>query len=241
MNTTISDAISAFGLPLIQILRIVWIDVLLSGDNAIVIALACRSLPPAKRRVGIIAGAGCAIVLRVLLTLTAQYALGLPHLKIIAGVLLFWIAIKLLVSDSADDAEVTASNRLIDAIRTIVVADVIMSIDNVLAVASAAGDNPWLVAFGLVLSLPLVVVGATAIMTVLTRYPILVWLGSGLLGWVAGELMFEDPNFMSLLLGLTNLGAVPQHWLANIFAGVAALMVILLGFLLVRPERTRPD
>ena len=177
----------------VQILKIIWINILLSGDNAIVIALACRALPPKQRFWGIILGAGAAVGLRIFFTIILAYVLELPWLRLIGGLLLLWIAVKLLVQDEADEASVESSDNLWGAVRTVAIADVVMSLDNVLAIAAAAHGNMSLIIFGLAISIPLIVAGATLIMALLTRFPILVWAGAGLLGWIAGELMVEDP------------------------------------------------
>jgi YjbE family integral membrane protein len=177
---------------ILQILQIIGIDILLSGDNAVVIALACRSLPPEKRKLGIILGVTAAIVLRVIFTLGLQFVIGWPWLMLVGGFLLLWIAIQLLIE--ADDSEkVIADNKtLMGAVRTIALADLVMSLDNVLAVAGAAHGHPGLILFGLALSIPLIMGGATLIIGLLTRFPILVWAGAALLGWIAGELIASE-------------------------------------------------
>jgi YjbE family integral membrane protein len=177
----------------LQILKIIWINILLSGDNAVVIALACRALPPRQRFWGIILGAGAAVILRVIFTVGLQYLLGLPWLRLIGGVLLLWIAVKLLIQEEADETSVASSESLWGAVRTVAIADIVMSLDNVLAIAAAARGDTMLIVFGLAISIPLIVAGATLIMALLTRFPILVWAGAGLLGWIAGELLMEDP------------------------------------------------
>jgi YjbE family integral membrane protein len=185
-------ALGDYGPVGIQTLKIIWINILLSGDNAVVIALACRGLPPRQRFWGIILGAGAAVVLRIFFTVILQYVLELPWLRLAGGLLLLWIAIKLLVQEEADEASIDSSDNLWGAVRTVAVADIVMSLDNVLAIAAAAHGNTWLIVFGLAVSIPLIVAGATLIMTLLTRFPILVWAGAGLLGWIAGELVMED-------------------------------------------------
>src|SRR5262245_27274913 len=173
--------------------QIIWINILLSGDNAVVIALACRGLPPKQRFWGIILGAGAAVVLRIFFTVILQYVLELPWLRLVGGLLLLWIAVKLLVQDEADETDVASSDNLWGAVRTVAIADIVMSLDNVLAIAAAAHGDTMLIIFGLAVSIPLIVAGATMIMALLTRFPVLVWAGAGLLGWIAGELMVEDP------------------------------------------------
>jgi YjbE family integral membrane protein len=174
-------------------LEIVVINILLSGDNAVVIALACRNLPPHQRRWGVIWGAVGAIVLRIILTFFAVSLLKLSYLKIIGGLLLVWIGIKLIAEeDEGSGKDVQASDRMLSAIRTVVIADLVMSIDNVLGVAAAAKGSLTLLVFGLVVSVPLVIGGAQLIMRLIERFPILIVAGGGLLGFVAGELIVED-------------------------------------------------
>lgn len=177
----------------IQVLKIIWINILLSGDNAVVIALACRGLPRRQRIWGIILGAGAAVVLRVVFTVGLQFVLEIPWLRLIGGLLLLWIAIKLLIQEEADEDSIDSAENLWAAVKTVAIADIVMSLDNVLAIAAAAKGHPWLIAFGLAVSIPLIVAGATLIMALLSRFPILVWAGAGLLGWIAGELLMEDP------------------------------------------------
>ncbi len=185
-------ALGDYGPIGIQALKIIWINILLSGDNAIVIALACRALPPRQRFWGIILGAGAAVLLRIFFTVILQHVLELPWLKLVGGLLLLWIAIKLLIQDETDEADIESSDNLWGAVRTVAIADVVMSLDNVLAIAAAAKGNTGLIIFGLAISIPLIVAGATLIMALLTRFPILVWAGAALLGWIAGELIVGD-------------------------------------------------
>jgi len=174
-------------------LEIVVINILLSGDNAVVIALACRNLPPHQRRWGVFWGAIGAIVLRIILTFFAVSLLKLSYLKIIGGLLLVWIGIKLIAEEDGEGGhDVQASDRMLAAIRTVVIADLVMSIDNVLGVAAAAKGSLLLLIFGLVVSVPLVVGGAQLIMRLIERFPVLIVAGGGLLGFVAGELIVED-------------------------------------------------
>ena len=182
----------------LQLLQIIWINVLLSGDNADVIALACRSLPPRERRIGVLLGAGAAVALRVVFTLVVVSLMEVPYLKLVGGALLVWIAVKLL-TDETDEASVKQSDTIWNAVRTVAIADMVMSLDNVIAIAAAAKGSAALIIFGLGLSVPLIVFGATLIITVLQRYPALVWAGAGLLGWVAGSLIVSDPGWHSLM------------------------------------------
>ena len=175
-------------------LEIIVINILLSGDNAVVIALACRNLPPKQRRWGVIWGAVGAIVLRIILTFFAVKLLQLPYLKLIGGVLLLWIGVKLIAEEEEEQEgkAVQASDKLLAAIRTVIIADLVMSIDNVLGVAAAAKGSLLLLVFGLVVSIPLVIAGSQIIMSLIERFPILILAGGGLLGFVAGEMFVED-------------------------------------------------
>ena len=183
-----------FGSPQfwISAFEIVVINILLSGDNAVVIALACRNLPFNQRRWGIIWGAVGAVVLRIILTFFAVRLLTLPYLNLIGGVLLLWIGVKLIADEDDDSHEVKAADRLMVAVRTIIIADLVMSLDNVIGVAGAAKGSVVLIVFGLIVSIPLVVVGAQLIMKLIERFPILITAGGGLLGYVAGEMMVAD-------------------------------------------------
>jgi YjbE family integral membrane protein len=184
------DLISAYSVPILQI---VWIDLLLSGDNAIVIALACRNLPEKQRKVGMLLGAGAAIGLRIIFALMITFLLGVPFLKIIGGLLLLWIGIKLAQGEDDAHEDVEASEQLWGAVRTIAIADAVMSLDNVLAISAASHGNVWLFIFGLLLSIPLIIFGAQLITSIIERFPIFIWLGAALLGYIAGEMFVTDP------------------------------------------------
>ncbi len=173
-------------------LEIIVINILLSGDNAVVIALACRNLPDRQRRWGIIWGAAGAIVLRIVLTFFAVTLLALPYLKLVGGIVLVWIGVKLIVDEDDGDHNVQASDRLMAAVRTIIVADLVMSIDNVLGVAAAAKGSLVLLVFGLIVSIPLVIAGSQIILKLIERFPSLILAGGGLLGYVAGDMIVED-------------------------------------------------
>ena len=175
-------------------LEIIVINILLSGDNAVVSALACRNLPPQQRRWGVIWGAVGAIVLRIILTYFAVTLLQLPYLKLIGGVLLLWIGVKLIAEEEEEEEgkTVRASDKLVAAVRTVIIADLVMSIDNVLGVAAAAKGSLLLLVFGLVVSIPLVIAGSQIIMNLIGRFPVLILAGGGLLGFVAGEMFVED-------------------------------------------------
>ena len=180
---------------MVSLIQIIWIDLLLSGDNAIVIALACRNLPEHQRKMGIWLGAGAAIALRIIFALMITYLLAIPFLKIIGGLLLFWIAIKLVQGDE-DHGDVAAPQSLWGAVKTVAIADAVMSLDNVLAISAASHGDVRLFIFGLLLSIPLIIYGSSMILGLLTRFPILIWLGAALLGWIAGGMLADDPWFV---------------------------------------------
>ena len=203
-----------------QALQIVWINVLLSGDNAVVIALACRNLDKRRRRWAILAGSGAAVLLRIVLTFFVVALLQLPFVKLLSGVLLLWIAFDLLRDHDRD--EVAGAGTIWGAIRTIAIADAVMSLDNVVAVAAAANNSIPLIVFGIALSVPLIVFGSTLILSLLQRFPMLVAIGSALLGWVAGEMISTDPVFHSVFGPMAHLELLPQ-------AICAALMITIAG------------
>ncbi|CCE07696.1 conserved membrane hypothetical protein [Bradyrhizobium sp. STM 3843] len=178
--------------------KIVWINVLLSGDNALVIALACRGLHGRHRFWGMVAGSGIAVALRIAFTGIVATLMALPYLKLVGGLALLVIAAKLVVPEDEND-EIAAGTTLWHAIRIVVLADIVMSLDNVIAVAAAANGQASLLILGLAMSIPLIIAGAALIMLVLDRFPILVWLGAMLLGWVAGEVIATDPAIEPLL------------------------------------------
>lgn len=227
----------AFGLDpttVLAILKIIGINIVLSGDNAVVIALACRNLPPAQRRMGILLGAGAAVVLRIIFTVMIAYVLDVPWLKLVGGLLLFWIAIKLLMSEEADEDSIKAGGSLYEAVKIVAIADVVMSLDNVLAIAAAAGGQMWLIVLGLIISIPLVVFGATLILALLTRFPILVWAGAALLGWVAGELIATEPVLKPYIEQLASQLGVTTKNVATIFEAAGAAIVIIGGLIVSR-------
>jgi YjbE family integral membrane protein len=173
--------------------KIIWINVLLSGDNALVIALACRGLEPRHRLWGMILGAGAAVFLRIIFTGIVVTLMELPYLKLAGGLALIVIAAKLLVPEQEDEEGVESASHLWAAVQIVVVADIVMSLDNVIAVAAAANGSVPLLVLGLAISVPLIVAGAALIMALLTRLPILVWAGAALLGWIAGDVVATDP------------------------------------------------
>ena len=224
-----------FGTPQFWLagLEIIVINILLSGDNAVVIALACRNLPPHQRRWGVFWGAVGAIVLRIVLTFFAVSLLQLPYLKLIGGVLLVWIGIKLIAEEDAEEGhDVQAIDKMFSAIRTVVVADLVMSIDNVLGVAAAARGSLLLLIFGLALSVPLVIGGAQLIMRLIERFPILIVAGGGLLGFVAGELMIED----SAIVDWVHAHAAWLKWAAPVIG--IALVIGPAKWMQARHDRT---
>ena len=172
--------------------KIIWINVLLSGDNALVIALACRGLQPRQRLWGMILGAGAAVVLRIIFTGIVATLMALPWLKLVGGLALIVIAAKLLVPEDEDD-DVQSASHLWAAVQIVVIADIVMSLDNVIAVAAAANGSVPLLVLGLAISIPLIVAGAALIMALLNRLPVLVWAGAALLGWIAGDVIATDP------------------------------------------------
>jgi YjbE family integral membrane protein len=188
-------ATTAFWLPLLEI---IWIDLLLSGDNAVVIALACRSLPQGRRMAGVVLGSAAAVVLRVAFTVGVVELLDLPFVKIVGGLLLLWIAVAL-AAEEEPEKEIPSTDRLWSAIRIIVVADAVMSLDNMLAIAAAAKGSILLILIGLALSIPLLISGSALLLSVLVRFPILVWAGAALIGFIAGDLIGSDPKFAAWL------------------------------------------
>ena len=224
-----------FGTPQFWLagLEIIVINILLSGDNAVVIALACRNLPDRQRRWGVFWGAIGAIILRIILTFFAVSLLELSWLKVIGGILLVWIGVKLIAEEEGNgDHDVKASDRLLAAVRTVIIADIVMSIDNVLGVAAAAHGSLLLLVFGLALSVPLVIGGAQIIMRLIERFPILIVAGGGLLGYVAGELIVED----SAIVGWVATHALWLHWAAPV---VGVVLVIGLAKWLQRRHAAR--
>ncbi len=178
----------------LSVLQVIWINILLSGDNAVVIALACRGLPPRERLWGMVIGAGVASVLLILFTGIISILMTLPYLRLVSAIALCWIAVKLLAPQAHDEENTPeAAEDLWRAVKIVVIADIIMSLDNVIAVAAVAKGHYILLALGLMVSIPMVIAGSAAILALLGRFPILVWGGAGILGWVAGEIFASDP------------------------------------------------
>ncbi len=205
-------------LPWGAVLQIIVIDILLGGDNAVVIALAVRNLPDQQRTRGVLLGTLGAIVLRVVLIAFAVVLLDIPFLKFVGGLLLLWIGVKLMMPDHSDP-NVKPADQLWAAIKTIIVADAVMSLDNVIAVAAAANGSVPLLVIGLAISVPLIVAGAALIMALLTRLPLLVWAGAALLGWIAGDVMATDPAIRPKL----------EEWFAGPFGAELDVMLASVG------------
>jgi YjbE family integral membrane protein len=176
----------------LSVLRIIGVDIVLAGDNAVVIALACRTLPPRQRMAGIVLGTFAAVAMRVVFTIAVISLLGVPLLALSGGLILFWIALKLLLAEEHTGEDVHSGATLWDAVKTIAIADAIMSLDNVLAIAGASGGDWTLIVIGLLISIPIVVGGSTLIMAIMHKLPILVWGGAALLGWIAAELIVGE-------------------------------------------------
>jgi len=218
----------------VAVLQIIAIDILLAGDNAVVIALACRNLPPHLQKKGIFWGVFGAIALRVVLTAFAAALLTLPWLKLLGGLALLWIGIKLLLPEDEGDHNIEGKTNLWGAVRTVIVADFVMSLDNVIAVAGAAQGNLALLIFGLIVSIPLVVMGSRIILKLIERYPVVVTLGGALLGWIAGVLIATDPVSQPVMNQIANFfGANDGNretvlvWLSRVLAAILAVGVVI--------------
>ena len=219
--------------------KIIGINIILSGDNAVVIAMACRMLPARERFWGMVLGAGVAVGLRIVFTLVVAQAMEYPYLKLVGGLLLLWVAVKLVVPEEEGDGKVAAADNLWRAVRIVAIADIVMSLDNVIAIAAAAESaaaavdlahatsiKAILIIFGLATSVPLIIAGSALLMSLLDRFPILVWAGAALLGWVAGDIMAKD-NALIPYFSAETLHA------AHLWAAVAgAVFVVGLGWLL---------
>jgi len=215
--------------------QIIGVNVILSGDNAVVIAMACRLLPPRQRFWGMVLGAGVAVLLRVVFTLVVAEAMALPFLKLVGGVLLLWVAVKLLVPEEEGEGKVEAAESLWRAVRIVAIADIIMSLDNVIAIAASAETAAMrvdmahaamiktvLVVFGLATSVPLIVAGSAILMNLLDRFPILIWAGAALLGWVAGDIMVKDAALLHVATAATL-----EH--LHVWAALAGAVLVLGG------------
>jgi YjbE family integral membrane protein len=205
----------------VDVFKIIMIDLLLSGDNAVVIALACRNLPEAQRKKGILFGVGGAIGLRIVLTFFAVTLLSLPYLKLVGALLLLWIGIKLILPEEEHSASnIKADTRLFGAIKTIIIADFVMSLDNVLGVAAAAKGNVSLLVFGLLISIPMIAWSSQLVLKLIDRFPFIIYAGGALLGYVAGEMLVSEALFAALVEAQHYL-----HWLVPMFCAVLVLVV----------------
>ena len=210
----------------IGLLKIIWINIILSGDNAVVIALAARSLPPAQQKKAVLFGSGAAVVLRIVLTVVAAQLLAMPYLQLVGGALLLWIGIQLLGDNHEGEGEAKEYGSLMAAVRTILIADLVMSLDNVIAVAAAAKGSTTLLILGLAISIPLVIFGSTLMIRLMERFPIVITFGAGLIGWVGGETMISDNVLISTVEG--------AHWLHYAGPVLGAAAVLGVGTLLAR-------
>ena len=212
---------------------IIWINIILSGDNAVVIALAARSLPKAQQKLAVLWGAGAAVALRIVLTVVAVKLLEFPYLKLLGGAALLWIAVKLLVPEDEGGDDVKSSDHLVGAIKTILIADLVMSTDNVLAVAAAAKGSVVLLTLSLVISIPLVVFGAAMLMVLMEKYPIIITLGAAALGWTAGDMGSTDPAVHAWV-------AAAAPWLEWVAPAAGAVLVVAVGKWLAK-KGAKPD
>ena len=210
--------------------KIIGVNIILSGDNAVVIALAARGLPPHQQKKAIFWGSGAAIILRIVLTIFAVKLLALPWLKLIGALLLIWIGIKLLVPEDEDDDGIKSHGHLGAAIKTILIADLVMSVDNVIAVAAAAKDDILLLTLGLAISIPLIIFASTLLLKLMDRFPIIITIGAALIGWVAGEMAWDE----KVLEPFTS--QYPQ-WFEYLAAAAGAIFVVGIGKILTARQR----
>ena len=214
----------------IGLLKIIGVNIILSGDNAVVIALAARSLPQKQQKQAVLWGSLAAIVMRVILTIFAVALLQLPWLKLIGSLLLFWIGIKLLIPED-DGEDIAASDQLLAALKTILIADLVMSLDNVIAVAAAAGGSLVLLVLGLAISIPLVIFGATLLLKLMERFPVIITIGAGLIGWVAGEMLVADRALEGWLggLGVAYVEGRPMvaGFSLEVLAGIVGIVIVV--------------
>jgi len=214
-----------FGAPQfwVALLQIIGVNIVLSGDNAVVIALAARGLPPHQQNKAVMWGSGAAVVMRIILTVVAVEMLKLPYLKLVGAALLLWIGVQLLLPENEEGGDAMESGaNLMAAIRTILIADLVMSLDNVIAVAAAAKGSLSLLIIGLGISIPLVIFGSTLLLRVMERFPVIVTVGAGLLGWVAGEMAITDP----LVKDWVDANA---HWMHTVVPAAGAVLVVAVG------------
>ncbi|HYC16865.1 MAG TPA: YjbE family putative metal transport protein [Pseudolabrys sp.] len=216
----------------ISVVEIIWINVLLSGDNAIVIALACRSLPPKQRFGGMVIGTGVALTMRLVFATVVSSLMLLPYIKIVGGAALLWIAVKLLTPDEPDQ-NTAAADDLWRAVKIIALADIVMSLDNVIAVAAAANGNTALLVFGLGISIPAIVAGATVIMAMLNYFPLIIWGGAAVLGWIAGDVIATDP----IVVENTGPNAPIPHEKFRLYCSILGAVGVVLGGRMLRARR----
>lgn len=219
---------------LIALLQIIAIDIVLGGDNAIVIALACRNLPERQKRLGILWGTAGAIFLRIIMVFFASALMTTPGLKILGGILLLWIGVKLLTDHDTQelDGKIAERSSLLGAIQTIIVADFVMSLDNALAIAAASKGSLFLIVFGLILSVPIIIAGSAIILKMMERYPIIITFGAALLGWLGGDLIVND-SLSEKILGVF---ASDNHLL---MATAGAAFVTGTGTLIARQRKNK--
>lgn len=217
----------------IALLEIMMVNIILSGDNAVVIAMAARNLPESKQKLAILAGGAFAIILRVLLTVVAVELLKISYLQFFGGLLLIWIAVKLLVDDDTDDAAHHAHDTLSAAVKTILIADLVMSLDNTLAIAALAKNDWTLLILGLVLSIPIIMLGSALIIRLIERFPIIIYIGSGLIAYTGGKMIVADQAI--------------HHYLPKVFIGneylavIATIIVVVGGWMYKKREAGLPD
>jgi YjbE family integral membrane protein len=207
------------------LIKIIGIDIVLAGDNAVVIALAARRLPPQQQRLAVLWGCAAAVIIRVTLTIFAASMLSTPWLRLIGGILLLWIGVKLLLPEEDHGGTIKEANNLRDAIKTIVVADVVMSLDNIIGVAGAAGDSKLLLAIGLAISIPLVIFASAFVLKVMQRFPFVISVGAALLGYVAGEMIITDPVTVTWV-------SQNAAWMKYVVPLALAVIVVALGSLI---------
>jgi YjbE family integral membrane protein len=224
----------------VGLLKIIGVNLVLSGDNAVVIALAARSLPAKQQKAAVLWGSGAAVAMRIVLTIFAVALLTLPWLKLVGSLLLFWIGIKLLIPEEGGE-DIDASDNLIAAVKTILIADLVMSIDNVIAVAAAAQGSMTLLVLGLAISIPLVIFGSTLLLHLMERWPVIITIGGGLLGFVAGEMLVTDPALKGWLgsLGVAFEGAKPTvgGLSLEIICGVLGAVIVIAAGTLIGKRR----
>jgi len=222
--------------------KIIWVNILLSGDNAVVIALAARSLPPQQQKKAIMIGSGAAIALRIVLTMVAAQLLLLPYLKLIGALLLLYIGVTLLLpEDESDDGGSGVTSSMATAVRTILIADLVMSLDNVIAVAAAANGNVPLLIIGLATSIPLVIFGSTLLLKVIERFPAIVWAGAALLGFIAGEISVTDPAVVGWFAEQEAALGLGGHRLQVLAGAVGAALVLGVGKVLLSRRASLAD